>query len=152
MKATKSAPAANSVKVKLLTDAAQMPTYGTEGAACFDIYATDTVAIASGRAATISTGIAMEVPAGHAMMLYSRSGHGYKNGVRLANCVGVIDSDYRGEVCVRLQNDGKDTYIVQQGERIAQAMIVPVPRFELVKADALSETDRGEGGFGSTGK
>ena len=151
MKATKPATT-NTLKVKMLTDVAVMPTYATDGAACFDISATDTVGIPAGRAATISTGIAVEVPQGYVMMLYSRSGHGYKHCLRLSNCVGVIDSDYRGEVCVRLHNDGKETYIVQQGERIAQAMIVPAPQFALEKVAELSDTARGTGGFGSTGK
>lgn len=145
-------PSALPVKIKLLGDSAKVPTYGTDGAACFDLYAADTVAIAPGRATTVKTDVAFEVPEGYVMMVYSRSGHGYKHGVRLVNSVGVIDSDYRGEVVARLHNDGRDTYVVELGERVAQAMIVPVPRVEFQVVEELSATGRGEGGFGSTGK
>jgi len=140
------------VKIKLLSGAAKVPTYGSDGAACFDLYAADTVAVAPGRAATVKTDVAFEVPEGYVMMVYSRSGHGFKHGVRLVNCVGVVDSDYRGEVVARLHNDGRETYVAEFGERVAQAMIVPVPRVEFQVVDELSPTERGEGGFGSTGK
>jgi dUTP pyrophosphatase len=140
------------VKIKLLSSAAKVPTYGSDGAACFDLYAADTVAVAPGRAATIKTDVAFEVPEGYVMMIYSRSGHGFKHGVRLSNSTGVVDSDYRGHVPVRLHNDGRDTYVVEFGERVAQAMIVPVPRVEFQVVDELSPTERGENGFGSTGK
>ena len=139
------------VKIKLLSSAAKVPTYGSDGAACFDLYAADTVAIAPGRAATVKTDVAFEVPEGYVLQVYSRSGHGYKNGLRLVNCVGIIDSDYRGNVLVRLHNDGRDTYVATLGERVAQAMIVPVQKVELVLDEELSETLRGTGGFGSTG-
>lgn len=84
-------------------------------------------------------------------MVCSRSGHGFNYGVRLSNCVGVIDSDYRGEVMVKLHNDSEDTYWVEAGDRIAQAYIVPVPRVVFEVAEQLSITERGNGGFGSTG-
>ena len=86
------------------------------------------------------------------MLVFSRSGHGFTYGVRLSNCVGVIDSDYRGEIKVAMHNDGFSGYMVQTGERIAQAMLVPALRCTLKEVDVLSETLRGEGGFGSTGK
>jgi dUTP pyrophosphatase len=140
------------VKIKLLSSAAKVPTYGSDGAACFDLYAADTVAIAPGRAATVKTDVAFEVPEGYVMMIYSRSGHGFKHGLRLSNCTGVVDSDYRGHVPVRLHNDGREAYVVEFGERVAQAMIVPVPRVNFQVVDELSPTERGEGGFGSTGK
>lgn len=144
--------AAFPIKIQLLSDSAQVPTYGSAGAACFDLYADDTVAIAPGRASTVKTNVAFEVPEGHVMLVYSRSGHGFKSGVRLANTTGVIDSDYRGEVMVRLQNDGRDVFQVTQGDRVAQAMILPVQRCEFVAVEQLGSTDRGVAGFGSTGK
>lgn len=140
------------IKVKKLSDSAQMPTYSTAGAACFDLYADDTVSIPHGHARTVNTNMAFEVPDDHVMLVFSRSGHGYKHGVRLANSVGVIDSDYRGEVMVRLKNDGTENFLVTQGDRIAQAMILPVERCEFFDMKELSDTKRGTKGFGSTGK
>ena len=140
------------LRVKLLSESALLPVYATEGAACFDLHATDTLGVPAGRARAVPTGLAFEVPADHVMLVFSRSGHGFKNGVRLSNSVGVIDSDYRGEVQVKLHNDSATDFIVAHGDRIAQAMILPVARFELVQADELSDTARGAGGLGSTGK
>lgn len=140
------------VKVKRLSDDATMPTYGSSGSACFDLYAAHYATVYEAAALAIGTGLAFEIPTGHALMLYSRSGHG-KLGVRLANCVGVIDSDYRGEVKVMLANDGYEgAYTVKKGDRIAQGMIVKAPVVLLVETAELSETKRGAGGFGSTGK
>lgn len=139
------------VKIKLLSDSARVPTYGSDGAACFDLYAADTVAVAPGRRVSVKTDVAFEVPEGYVLKLYSRSGHGFKHGVRLANGTGIVDSDYRGHVPVCLHNDGNQPFIVTLGDRVAQAMIVPVPRVEFQVVDQLSETPRGEGGFGSTG-
>lgn len=140
------------LKFKKLTPSATLPTYGTKGAACFDLYALEGGAVPSGGATTVRTGLAVEVPEGHAMMVYSRSGHGFKNGVRLSNGTGVIDSDYRGEIMVRLHNDGQAAYEVRVGERIAQAMVTPVLQVQVMETDGLGQTERGEGGFGSTGK
>lgn len=145
-------PGTMQVKIKLLSDSARVPTYGTDGAACFDLYAADTVAVAPGRKVTVKTDVAFEVPEGYVLKLYSRSGHGFKHGVRLANGTGIIDSDYRGHVPVCLHNDGNQPFIVELGDRVAQAMIVPVPRVEFQVVDELSETLRGEGGMGSTGR
>lgn len=139
------------VKIKKLSPSAKVPTYGTPGAACFDLYATDTLAVAPGRAVTVPTDLAFEVPEGHVLMIYSRSGMGFKHGLRLANCTGVVDSDYRGHVPVRIHNDGKEPHVIQFGDRVAQGMIVPVPRVEFEVVDELSDSQRGEGGFGSTG-
>lgn len=139
------------LKVKRLSVDAKLPTYGTAGAACFDLYASADIVVAAGRPGTCSTGIAVEVPEGYVMLVYSRSGHGFKSGVRLANSVGVVDSDYRGEVFARLQNDGKDIFIVRAGDRVAQAMLLPVPRVALEWADELGDTARGTNGMGSTG-
>lgn len=149
------------VKVKKLHPEAQLPVYATEGAACFDLHALDAnwnvnakaygAEVRSGQATMFNTGLAFEVPEGHVMLVFSRSGHGFKNSVRLVNCVGVIDSDYRGEVAVKLFADGYGSLKVYGGDRIAQAMIVPVDRVEFELSDELGETERGEGGFGSTG-
>lgn len=134
------------VNVKRLDPAASLPVYATEGAACFDIAAMEGGTVP----AVFSTGLAFEVPEGHVMLVFSRSGHGFKNDVRLANCVGVIDSDYRGELKVKLAADGAPM-AVAPGDRIAQAMVLPVSQCEFVEVNELDETDRGQGGFGSTG-
>lgn len=148
------------VKIKKLHPAAIVPTYGTSGAACFDLYALDVNGykhlgrhIDEYEPVLCRTGLAFEVPEGHVMMVYSRSGHGFKYDTRLSNCVGVIDSDYRGEIMVKLTYDGaEDGPFIEPGDRIAQAMIVPVNQVSFDVVDELSDTDRGEVGFGSTGK
>ena len=141
------------VKIKKLHPDAKVPTYGSAGAACFDICVLKGGAVPFlGRSAIFETGLAFEVPEGYALMAYNRSGHGIKHGVRLSNLVGILDSDYRGQLLVRLHNDGPDTYQVQDGERVIQAMIVPVPKIEFVEVDELGETERGTGGIGSTGR
>lgn len=147
------------LKFKKLHPDAIAPIYATAGAACFDLHAlfpkghSPAEFITSGVPVTFRTGLSFEIPEGHVMLVYSRSGHAFKNGVRLANCVAVIDSDYRGEVMVRLTKDvSADSLLqVKNGDRIAQAMIVPIPQVELVEVSDLSETERGTGGFGSTG-
>lgn len=140
------------LKVKRLHKDAVLPRYATEGAACFDLHALeDGEAGACGGTVQCRTGLAFEVPPGHVMLIYSRSGHGFKNGVRLVNSVGVIDSDYRGEVSVKLKNDSPLRFNIEPGDRIAQAMIVPIPVVKIVEADTLTDTARGSGGFGSTG-
>lgn len=141
------------VKVKKLHPEARLPEYATTGAACFDIRTIEGGEVeARGGTLNCRTGLAFEIPAGHVMLIYSRSGHGFKNSVRLVNAVGVIDADYRGEVAVKLINDSPLAFGVEPGDRIAQAMIIPVPGIEFVEADELSDTTRGAGGFGSTGK
>lgn len=150
------------LKVKRLHDKALIPQYQTAGAACFDLHAVVDTGIAGASdprivveqeyPAVIRTGLSFEVPEGHVMMIYSRSGHGFKNDIRLANCVGVIDSDYRGEVMVKLRCDSDMSFMnIRSGDRIAQAMVVPVNQIQFEEVDALSETDRGERGYGSTG-
>lgn len=140
------------IKVKKLVSNAIIPQYATQGAACFDLSCTNSVVIAPGREhLALRTGLAFEIPEGYVMLVYGRSGHGFKNGIRLANCVGVIDSDYRGEVMVKLHNDSDRALSVAAGDRIAQAMIVPVTQVAFEAVDELSDTDRGTGGFGSTG-
>lgn len=139
------------VKIKKLTDNAITPTYGTSGAACFDIYNADLFACDIW-SDVFRTGLSFEVPDKHVMLVFSRSGHGFKSDVRLANCVGVIDSDYRGELMVKLSNDSDESFTVFPNDRIAQAMIIPFEQVQFEVVDELSETDRGTGGFGSTGK
>lgn len=146
-------------KVRKLDERAIMPAYQTDGAACFDLHAIidEPIGHATLRSGlgglVVRTGLAFEVPDGHVMLVYSRSGHGFKHDTRLANCVGVIDSDYRGEVMVKLTQDGNHhcPLLIRHGDRVAQAMIVPIPRVQLVEVSDLSGTDRGAGGFGSTG-
>lgn len=146
------------VKVKKLHPDAIMPKYATDGSACFDLHAIDGNYVQHGCSRVFSTGLSFEIPPGHVMLVFSRSGHGFKNGVRLANCVGVIDADYRGEVMVKLTSDNHnpilsddETLFVHEGHRIAQAMIIPIPLVELVEVEELTRTERGTGGFGSTG-
>lgn len=142
------------IKIRKINPNAKTPTYGSEGAACFDFYACidKPVTIDPKGNVNIPTGLQFEVPEGYVLMLYSRSGHGFKNGIRFVNSVGIIDSDYRGEVRIGLFNDGITPYIVKPQERIAQGMIIPVSQVKFVEVETLSNTDRGTGGFGSTGK
>ena len=141
--------------VKRLTDTAILPAFATAGAACFDLHA-DLRAdgynqVYFRESEVIRTGLAFDIPEGYALMIYSRSGHGFKNDVRLANCVGVIDSDYTGEVKIKLTIDNEEGFIVEHGSRIAQAMLIKVPCVQLVEVDELKTTERGANGFGSTG-
>lgn len=144
------------LKVKLLNELAKMPTFSSNGAACFDLAAVIGRKFyneASGVGSlVVGTGLAVEVPQGYALMIYSRSGQGFKENTRLANCVGVIDSDYRGEVMVKLTRDDGGMIRVNTGDRIAQAMLIPVPELVLVQVDELSDTERGANGLGSTGR
>ena len=147
------------LNIKKLHAAAIIPKYATEGSACFDLHALieddihgeEALVLMPDGQATIRTGLVFQVPDGHVMLVYSRSGHGFKNSVRLSNATGVIDSDYRGEVQVALHNDGQRRFTIRHGDRIAQAMIVPLPKIELVECVDLTLTARGTGGFGSTG-
>lgn len=141
------------VKVKRLYDSAILPTYATDGSGCFDIYTMLNGDTDYNEPHTYSTGLAFEIPEGYAMLVFSRSGHGFKNDVRLSNCVGVIDSDYRGELKVKLTCDKIGWGLeVNAGERIAQGMIIPVPKVTFEEVTELSDTVRGSGGFGSSGK
>lgn len=142
------------IRVKKLHPEAILPTYGTEEAAGADLYACleAPVTIQPGQSAFIPTGLALEVPKGCAGLIYARSGMACKRGLAPANKVGVIDSDYRGEIRVVLLNHGQQEQIVQSGERIAQLIITPVLTPAYVETEDLTDTDRGAGGFGSTGK
>lgn len=140
------------INIKLLTENAKIPTYSTDGSGCFDIYATSSGVVNEYLDCTFYTGLSFEVPKGHVLLIFSRSGHGFNSGVRLSNCVGVIDSDYRGELLVKLTGDkvfhGLD---IDPGDRVAQGMIFPIPTVKFNVVEELSSTDRGEKGFGSTG-
>lgn len=148
------------LKIKKLHPDAITPKYATPGSACFDLHAimnppeSACIMVNPGTPAVFATGLAFEVPAGSVMLVFSRSGHGFKNDIRLANCVGVIDSDYRGEVRVKLTNDNTDgqSLVATHGDRIAQAMVIPVEQVEFEEVDELDATERGAGGFGSSGK
>jgi len=138
------------INIKRLHPSAVIPTYATDGSGCFDITALEMVQ-QEGNTAFYTTGLAFEVPPGKVLMLYSRSGHGFNRGIRLANCVGVIDSDYRGEVAVKLTRDNEGIWFPAAGERIAQGLIQDAQQVRFVEVQELSETARGTGGFGSTG-
>ncbi len=143
------------LKIKKLRETATLPTRATSGSAGADLYACidESVTINPGDLKIIPTGIAIALPdKNSAAYLYARSGLGVKHGICLSNGVGVIDSDYRGEICVGLCNVSSKPYIVEPDERIAQMVIAPVIIPEQIEVDELDETDRGGGGFGSTGK
>ena len=144
----------STIRVKKLRPNAVLPTYGSAEAAGADLYACleEPVIAEPGRTVWIPTGIAMEVPKGCAGLVYARSGLACKKGLAPANKVGVIDSDYRGEITVVLHNHGSQPQTIAHGERIAQMVITPVltPAYEAV--EDLSDTGRGQGGFGSTGQ
>ena len=143
------------VKYKLLDPRAKAPAYAPAGAAAADLCALldEPLTLAPGQRTMIPTGLAIELPDAQCVaLLYARSGLAIKHGLTLPNCVGVIDSDYRGEVRVGLINLGTEPYTIQPGERIAQLCIAPVWQAAFVQAEDLSDTDRGAGGFGSTGK
>ena len=131
------------------------PFYASAGAAAMDLHACvdEAVTIPAGKRAVIPTGIAIGLPsADYVALIFARSGLGIKHGVAPANCVGVIDSDYRGEILVGLQNSGDADYTIQPGDRIAQMMITPVVQAQVTLVDELDDTTRGTGGFCSTGK
>lgn len=146
------------LKIKKLSAKAIVPKYATPGSACFDLHAINTedkrASIHPSGPIVFDTGLAFEIPQDHVMLIFSRSGHGFKNDTRLANCVGVIDSDYRGEVKVKMTKDSPNTeaVFVNEGDRIAQAMVIKYEQVEFVLSDDLSQTERGTGGFGSTNK
>lgn len=144
----------NPIKVKKLRPGAQLPTYGTEFSAGADLYACldEDVTIAPGETKKIPTGIAMELPNGTAGLIYTRSSLGTKRGLAPANKVGVVDSDYRGEFLIFLHNHGSEAQTVVNGDRVAQLVVTPVFTPGFVEAQELTDTLRGEGGFGSTGK
>ncbi len=141
------------VRIKKTRPNAVIPTYGSPFSAGADLYACleDDVIIAPGKTAMIPTGLTLEIPENHAGLVCARSGLASKKGLAPANKVGVIDSDYRGELIVVLYNHSQETHTVSPGERIAQLLITPVLSCDFIESDTLSDTSRGGGGFGSTG-
>ena len=143
------------LKIKKLKENAKIPQRATNGSAGMDLYAciAESVTLAPGQLTVIPTGIAIELPDNTcAAFLYARSGLGVKHGICLSNGVGVIDSDYRGEVCVGLCNVSDKPYVIEPLERVAQMVIAPVLTPDITEVDELSDTARGEGGFGSSGR
>lgn len=146
------------LNIKKLHPNAKLPTYGTDGAAAFDLYAAEVIGsdeygtvVFKGNDVVVGTGLSFEIPQGHAMLIFSRSGMGFTHGVRLCNSVGVIDSDYRGEVMIKLVGDDECGPRISAGDRVAQAVVLPVTRCTFTEVDQLTTTERGTGGFGSTG-
>ena len=158
------------IKMKRLAETAMLPRKAHTSDACFDLYAhipdaiyhewnggtevktANGIKIRPGETIMVGTGVAAELPVGYYAVIYARSGLASKQGLRPANCTGVIDSSYRGEWIVALHNDSAETRIVHNGDRIAQFAVLPVLDSAIEEVDCLSETDRGTGGFGSTGK
>lgn len=154
------------VKIKRLSETAQLPTKNFDSDAAFDLYADiqDTfkpfgstedvkgIKIMPGQTVKVSSGVAMEIPEWYWGAVYARSGLATKQGLRPANCVGVIDSHYRGAIIVAIHNDSNEVQIVRHGDRIAQFMLAPVIETSFEEVNELSDSDRGEGGFGSSGK
>lgn len=154
------------VKIKRLSETAQLPTKAHDSDAAFDLYADiqDTfkpfgstedvkgIKVMPGQTVKIHTGFSTEIPIGYWGAIYARSGLATKQGLRPANCVAVIDAEYRGEWLIPLHNDSSDVQIIHHGDRIAQFMLAPVIETKLEEVNELTESDRGEGGFGSSGK
>ena len=137
------------VKVKKLRPEAVLPTYATAGAACFDLYAVEKTIIGPNATRLIPTGLAFELPPDHVMMLFLRSSMSKRGFV---SNTGIVDSDYRGEVYIPVSNVGGGYLFVDQSDRLCQAMIIPRPQVEFDEVEELTPTERGAGGFGSTGK
>lgn len=140
------------LKVKKLHPNAVIPKYSTTGAAGFDLVAIRDTYLYPGMTTLIDTGLSFEVPVGYELQIRPRSGMSAKTKIRVANSPGTIDSDFRGEVKVILDNTGNGGYQIKIGDRIAQAVLVPVVQAEFEEVEELEQTERGEGGFGSTGK
>lgn len=141
------------VNVKKLRDDAIIPTQGSKYAAGYDIYAAidAPITIKSEETIKIGTGLAFELPEGFFAGIFARSGLATKQGLRPANCVGVVDCDYRGEVIVAIHNDSNRNAVIAPGDRIAQMILLPYQSMEFTEVNDLNETDRGDGGFGSSG-
>lgn len=148
------------IDIQLLHPEAKVPEYATPGAAAFDLRAVidpdKTLhprrrAIRPGEMLEVNTGVAFEIPLGWGLFLLSRSGHGKMHGIRLGNCVGLGDPDYRGAIAVLLRNDSRETFFVNHGDRLCQAVVMPAPRCTFTVREKLQETERGAGGLGSTG-
>lgn len=147
------------IKFKRLHPTAILPEYATPGSAAMDFYVAGDKAhhLYTGSSVIVRTGLAVEVPEGYMLDMRSRSGHGFAYAIRLANCTGVIDSDYRGELLIKLTRDRRETkaahrVTINPGDRVAQGIVLPAPQFVIGWVDQLSDTARGRGGFGSTGR
>lgn len=142
------------VKIKKLNARATVPTYGSSSAAGADLYAClgSSVRIKPSETVMIPTGLALEIPDGYVGLIYARSGLACREGLAPANKVGVIDSDYRGEIVVALFNHSSEEWTVEDGQRVAQLVITPYVTADFILSDELENTERGSGGFGSTGK
>jgi len=139
------------IKIKRLTETAKIPTHGSNYAAGRDLYSDQTIEIFPHDTEKIKTNISLEIPKGYYGAIFARSGLATKNGLRPANCVGVIDSDYRGNIIVALHNDSPNIQKVEKGDRIAQLVIQPYLPVSFDEVDELTDTERNVGGFGSTG-
>lgn len=143
------------IQIKKLNPAAVIPSSGSKYAAGYDLYAClpeGSVEIAPHATAKIGTGLSLAVPEGYFGAIFARSGLATKQGLRPANCVGVCDSDYRGEYIIALHNDGETAQTIHHGDRIAQLVVMPYLAVEFEEVTELDHTERGAGGFGSTGK
>ncbi len=141
------------LKIKRISKLAKLPIYATEGAAGMDLYAAneEPITLESLDRALIPLGFTMELPKGYEAQIRPRSGMAIKHGITLSNCVGTVDEDYRGEVCVGIINVSKENYTISCGDRIAQMIISPVTKAKITEAETLEKTERDKGGFGSTG-
>jgi dUTP pyrophosphatase len=141
------------VKIKKLHDDAVVPKYQTEGASGFDMHSIKEYTVYAGQVLLVDTGIAFEIPSGYELQVRPRSGLSFKTPLRVANSPGTVDSDFRDSVKVIIENrSDNESYTIKKGERIAQGIICPVVQAQFVDTDTLSDTNRGIGGFGSTGK
>jgi len=140
------------LKIKKLKNEAQIPAYQTKEAAGFDLHSIEDVVLNPGERKLIGTGLAFEIEYGYEVQIRPRSGLAFKHGITVLNTPGTIDSDYRGEIKVLLINHSNEEFEIKKGDRIAQAVVAPVIQAEIVEVEELSDTTRGEGGFGSTGK
>lgn len=142
------------LKIEKLSHCVALPDYATAGSAGLDLTLASEleVVIGAGDRARLPTGIKVEIPSGYEGQVRARSGLADRAGISLTNCIGTIDSDYRGEVMVLIINHGREPYTFKPGERIAQLVVMPVPQVEIEVVEAVSSSSRGEGGFGSTGR
>jgi dUTP pyrophosphatase len=140
------------VKVKILNQDAKLPQYQTEEAAGFDLHSVDEKTIKAGERDVVKTGLAVALPKGYELQVRPRSGLALKNGITVLNTPGTVDSDYRGELMVILLNTSKEDFVIKKGDRIAQAVIKEILQADFSVVEELDSTERGSGGFGSTGK
>lgn len=142
------------IKIKKLSPNAKLPEHGSAAAAGYDVFACidETIELLPHTTSKVSTGLAVEIPEGYFMGVFARSGLATKEGLRPSNCVGVIDSDYRGIVIVAVHNDTEETRYISPNQKIAQLIVLPFIYWDIEEVQELNDTDRGSGGFGSTGK